>query len=204
MNKYFVFTICLTMLFQVGCQSVNPSPVLQHGNTPISSLIPTETAKPQSTVTLPVPSPTPSIAPKPDATLPSPSVSSKPVYVKAFCTLIGENPIIYVPQGTPVIITWGWEAKTELLVNDYIKSNLTTITLDGKTIEGIKSESVTKNAKSGQPEVAWSSNVGVLEVGNHTITYDVKFAKKIDDGSTTYGPGGKVETMHDVCQVIVR
>jgi hypothetical protein len=31
----------------------------------------------------------------------------EPVYLTAFCTLIGKGPKTTVPQGTPIVITWG-------------------------------------------------------------------------------------------------
>jgi len=118
--------------------------------------------------------------------------------------VIGKDSMTYVPQGTPVIVIWGWEAKTDAQLNAYVENNLTTITLDGKTIEGTVNREVTKNEKSGQPEVAWFSEVGMLDVGQHVITYDVTWKKMVDDGTSTYGPGSKNETLHDECQVIVR
>lgn len=108
-----------------------------------------------------------------------------------------------MPQGTPIIITWGWEAKTEAQVEDFLQNNITIVTLDGHVIEGVKLDGIVKNEKSGQPEVVWYSEVGVLGPGQHTITYDVKWKKMIDDGTATYGPGSPHETLHDECQIIV-
>jgi hypothetical protein len=45
--------------------------------------------------------------------------------------------------------------------------------------------------------------VGILDAGEHVITYDVSWKKIIDDGMNTYGPGGKFETLHDECLIIV-
>ena len=133
----------------------------------------------------------------------STATALKPVYITAFCTLIGKDSKTYVPLDTPIVITWGWEAKTEAHIDEFLQNNITTITLDGKVIEGTLNSEVTKNEKSGQPEVAWFSEVGVLDAGQHVITYDVKWKKMIDDGTTTYGPGSKNETLHDECQIIV-
>jgi hypothetical protein len=127
----------------------------------------------------------------------------EPVYIPAFCTTIGKDSKTYVPLDTPVVITWGWEAKTAAQIDDFVQNNITTVTLDGKVIEGTLNREVTKNAQSGQPEVAWFSDVGLLEAGQHGITYDVKWKKMIDDGTSTYGPGSKNETLHDECQIIV-
>lgn len=128
--------------------------------------------------------------------------SIPPVYIKAFCTLIGGDPIIKVTFGTPVVIIWGWDAKSQKMLDDFIQNNTTIITLDGKVLEGRVNKDVTKTAK-GNPEIAWYADAGILEKGNHVLTYDVTFKKMVDDGSSTYGPGGKVKELHDKCQVVV-
>jgi hypothetical protein len=124
--------------------------------------------------------------------------------VTAFCTLIGKERTTSVSQGTPVIIVWGWDAKTEAQINDHLQNNLTTITLDGKTLNEATQSSVQKNSQTGKFEVTWTVQVGVLDAGQHIITYDVKWDKMIDDGTNTYGPGSKNETQHDECDVIVQ
>jgi hypothetical protein len=108
-----------------------------------------------------------------------------------------------VPDGTPIIITWGWEAKTKEQVDDFVQNNSTTITLDGSVIEGVQVNGIQHNEKSGNPEVVWFSEVGILDAGEHVVTYDVNWTKMIDDGMNTYGPGGKYETLHDECEIIV-
>lgn len=180
MKKSFVLATCLVFIFLTACQTATPFPTLQPSNTPLlaSTPLPTATFSPTSTTV-------------------------KPVNITAFCTIIGKDSKTYVPRGTPIIITWGWDAKTETQINDYLQNNLTTITLDGKVIEGIMSDGIKKNAKSGLPEVVWFSEVGVLNPGEHTVTYDVKWKKMIDDGTSKYGPGSKNETEHDECQIIV-
>lgn len=183
-----VLATCLTFILLVACQSSSPpSPTVQPSATPLA------TATPQPTST-PLPTPTPS--PKP--------TSVEPIYLTAFCTIIGKDSKTTVPQGTPIIITWGWEAKTAAQIDDFLQNNITTITLDGKVLEGTLTDTVTKNAKSGLPEVAWHADVGVLDPGEHKMTYDVKWKKRISDGTTTYGPGGKNETVHDECQIVVK
>lgn len=183
MKKIFVIMACLFFIFLAACQAAAPSPALQPSKTPLP----------------PIPSATPILISTPTFV----STGIEPVNITAFCTLIGKDAKTYVPQGTPVIITWGWEAKTELQISDFLINNITTITLDGIKIEGKQSEGIKKNEKSGQPEVVWYSEVGVLDPGEHRITYDVKWKKMIDDGASTYGPGGKNETVHDECQIIV-
>jgi hypothetical protein len=142
-----VKTCTITILFVIAllltaCQSSTPTPTSQ----PSETTLPSATIAPSSTAT-------------PTAT------AVKPVYITAFCTLIGRDLKTYVPRGTPVIITWGWDAKTETQINDYLQNNITTITLDGKIIGG-KMHDQTKNNK-GLFEVVWLSEVGVLNPGRH-------------------------------------
>jgi hypothetical protein len=176
MKKSFMFVTCAVIVFLAACQSATPMPTLQITEAPISI---------------------PTLPPSP------PSVSIKPVNITAFCTIIGKDSKTYVPRGTPIVIVWGWSAKTETQINDYLENNITIVTLDGKVIDGIQFGGIQKNEKSGDPEVVWYSEVGVLIPGEHTITYDVKWKKIIDDGTSTYGPGSKNETEHDECQIIV-
>jgi hypothetical protein len=126
------------------------------------------------------------------------------VNIPAFCTLAGRDVETVVQAGTPVIIVWGWESKTDQQLQDFLDNNLTTIRLDGKIVEGKLNPEVKVNKRSGNPEVAWSYEAGILAEGRHTITYDVNFKKMIDDGTTTYGPGGKIESSHDECAVTVQ
>jgi len=180
MRSYVITTSFVIALLLAACQPVAPEPTPQPSKTssPPATLVPTLTTAPTAT-------------------------ALEPVYITAFCTLIGKDSKTYVPRDTPIVIIWGWEAKTETQIDDFLQNNITTITLDGKVLEGTLNSEVTKNEKSGKPEVAWFSEVGVLDAGQHVITYDVKWKKMIDDGAATYGPGSKNETLHDECQVIV-
>ncbi len=185
MFKKISFAIVISFALILGSCSSQPAPIIP---------IPPTSTKPLT--------PAPTIIASP--TIVSPTASTgKPVYVTAFCTLIGKEAKTHVSSGTPIIITWGWDAKTEAQINDFLQNNITEITLDGKVIEGIMTDGIQKNQKSGNPEVVWSSEVGVLDQGQHTITYDVKWKKMISDGTSTYGPGSKNETTHDECQIIV-
>jgi hypothetical protein len=181
MRIYVKTTLLVVAILSAGCQSGVLAPTAQ----------PSETSLPPATSV-------PTLAAVPTTS------AVEPVYITAFCTSIGKDAKTYVPRDTPIVITWGWEAKTETQIDDFLQNNLTTITLDGKVIEGTLNSDVTKNQKSGQPEVAWFSEVGVLDTGQHVITYDVEWKKMIEDGTTTYGPGSKIEMLHDECQIIVQ
>jgi hypothetical protein len=151
--------------------------------------IPPATFAPNSTQSVPTPKPTAAIA--------------QPVYVKAFCTLIGKDKKTSVAPDAPVTLLWGWDAKTEAQINDFLENNLTTVALDGKIITGLEQSPTQINAKTGRYEVVWSAAVGLLSPGQHTLLYDVKWKKMITDGLATYGPGGKTETLHDECEIVV-
>ena len=96
-----------------------------------------------------------------------------------FCTLIGKDPVTKVERDRPVIVVWGWGASTESQVQDHLvpSANITTVTLDGKALEGITDGKIIKDSQSGQYKVVWTSLVGVLEPGAHMLTYDVKWKK---------------------------
>ncbi len=193
MNKRLLPVTCLMLVCLVACQPAPPAAAPQPTTVPPAS---PATALPTA-ITLPTATLAPATSAPPTAT------PIAPVNITAFCTLIGRDAKMVVPQGTPVVITWGWEAKTEALVEDFLQNNITTVTLDGKVIEGVRSDGFVKNEKSGQPEVVWHADIGVLSPGPHPMTYDVKWKTMIDDGTTTYGPGGQHETLHDECQIIV-
>lgn len=126
------------------------------------------------------------------------------VDVKAICTLIGQDKITKIQLDTPVNIVWGWNAKTKAQINDFLENNITTITLDGKVIEGYQFGGIIKVESRNDYEVVWISNVGILEPGQHTITYDLRILKKIEDGYNSYGPGTEHETEHDECLIVVQ
>jgi hypothetical protein len=170
------------------------------------SCAPTKTTTPTTTSippTLEELKPTNTSTPNPTYTPAPTNTPVQPVYVKAFCTLIGQDKTTRVPVGTPVIITWGWNAKTETQINDFLANNITTITLDGKVIEGTQTGGIIKVESRNDLEVVWLSAVGILDPGQHTIIFDQKFTKKIEDGSSAYGPGTAHETEHDECLIVV-
>lgn len=181
------FALVLIAVFMSGCA---PAPTRIPPTNPPSPIPLTVTPEPTATLT-------------PSSTTTQTATALNPVHITAFCTIIGKDSKSFVPPGTPIILTWGWEAKTEEQVDDFIQNNITTITLDGKTIEGVQVSGILKNEKSGNPEVVWFAELGVLDIGHYVVTYDVNWSNMIEDGMNTYGPGGKYETLHDECQIIV-
>jgi hypothetical protein len=177
---------------------------------PTPSVPPTALPAPTSAPTpLPLPSATPTAIPTltsaPATSTPEPAATlPQPVVVKAFCTLIGQPKQTDVAANTPVTLVWGWDAKTEAQINDFLENNLTTITFDGQVVTVIKQSPTQINSKTGRYEVVWTSDVGRLSPGQHTILYDVKWKKLITDGANSYGPGSKTETLHDECDIAVK
>lgn len=169
----------------------------------------TPTTQPPSTTTATVPPPIPpTVTATPDASriveTPGPTdLPIKPVDVYPFCTSIGKDKTTRVTVTSPVNIVWGWSAKTEEQVNDFLENSTTTITLDGRVIEGFQSGEIFKNETRNEYEVLWISPIGIMETGQHTITYDVKFTKQVDDGTSLYGPGTAIESPHDECFILV-
>lgn len=167
---------------------------------------PSATPLPAATLPPPLPTPTPALptaTPSPIPATPVPTATLQPIYVRAFCTSIGQSAKTVVPRGKPVTIIWGWGARTEAQINDHLQNNLTTITLDGKALKGEQMGGIQWDGASNQFKVVWGAPVGALEPGQHLVTYDVSWKKKIEDGDSTYGPGGAHEKAHDECQIIV-
>jgi formylglycine-generating enzyme required for sulfatase activity len=195
MKKILVCAIISILILLAACQPAVPVVVPQ--NMP-AALPPTVAVPP------PAEGPTAAAVPTTAAPPPKPTVEAvKPVNILAFCTIIGKDPKTIVKAGTPINIVWGWSAKTEAQINDFLENSITEVTLDGKIIQGKKVEGILKNQTSGDPEVVWAVEVGMLSPGSHKVTYNVKFKKMVDDGTTTYGPGGKTESSPDQCEIFV-
>ena len=183
-----VFGLCMMSL--TAC-SPTKTPPLTATTTGIanSPILPTFTATPDASKIVETPGPT--------------DLPIKPVDVFPFCTTIGKDKTTRVPAASPVNIVWGWSAKTEEQVNDFLKNSTTTITLDGNVIAGYQTGGIFKNETRNEYEVLWTSPIGIMEAGQHTITYDVKFIKQVDDGTSLYGPGTVKESPHDECFILV-
>ena len=180
--------IAFTLLTLAACTTTTPPPSTATA-TPPPPIPPTVTATPDASKIVETPGPT--------------DLPIKPVDVYPFCTSIGKDKTTRVPATSPVNIVWGWSAKTEEQVNDFLENSTTTITLDGKVIEGYQTGNIFKNETRNDYEVLWISPIGIMETGQHTITYDVKFTKQVDDGTSLYGPGTSNESGHDECFILV-
>lgn len=192
MHTKRLVVICGLTIFLAGCQPSAPASAVPVADTPSSA--------PQET-----PTPLPTLQPTPTQTVAPTQLGGAvtPVNINAFCTSIGKPVTTRVAAGSPVNIVWGWSATTEKFVEDFLQYNLTVVTLDGQVIEGKMVEGILHNQTSGEPEVVWVAEVGVLPPGSHMITYDLSFTQVVDDGHTTYGPGTNYKTGHDQCEILV-
>jgi hypothetical protein len=123
--------------------------------------------------------------------------------VNAYCTLIGKPAETKVAQGTTIVLIWGWLAATQEQVQSHIDQSQIVVTLDGQPVTDPRQERI-QATDDGKFTVVWGSNVGILPVGTHTITYSVSWKVQITNGVDTFGPGGKFETQADTCQLTIQ
>ncbi|MBX3082044.1 MAG: SH3 domain-containing protein [Anaerolineae bacterium] len=103
-----------------------------------------------------------------------------------------------------VTIYWTWEARTPEQIQDHIDYGKYEVKLDDKVLENWSNYRTGVRQKQGKLEVIWFVPVGKLTAGEHTIDYKVTWSQKIEDGDTTYGPGGENETDTGSCKFTVR
>jgi hypothetical protein len=75
--------------------------------------------------------------------------------------------------------------------------------LDGQDISTHAPFGIAGNVP-GNFKLLYFAQVGALNPGEHQVIFDESWKKMIDDGTRTYGPGGKTETLHDECEIIVQ
>jgi hypothetical protein len=137
------------------------------------------------------------VTPQPTRTYP------QDAYVYASCTLSGRDKQTHVASGTPVTILWGWKANTAAQLQDYLDSDLTTVTLDGRDIAATAPYGI-ESSTPGNYKLLWFVQLGTsLTPGTHRIVFDEGWKKLIYDGTNTYGPGGQTESRHDECEIVV-
>lgn len=173
----------LFLLLAAACQAATPP-------------VPTETPQPQTaTATY---SATATKLPPPTHTPTEPA----PIYVPAFCTLIGQEVRVTIPAGRPITLWWGWGALTEEQVGDFLDSGTTVVTFDGAEVKGEMQDGISYDEANKQHEVLWMAKLGIVDQGLHRITYFQTFSRKIFDGWEYYGPGTNNETQEDYCEVL--
>jgi hypothetical protein len=151
-----------------------------------------------------VDSPTAESVPAKKTPRPTPTeeeIVQEPLFIPVYCTILGESDTRTVLFGQDINLYWGWLATTEEQVNDFIKNAVFTVTFDGSEIVDVVPSAV--YPKDDAYGVDWVKPLGVLERGEYSTTYLVKFENKIFDGWDYYGPGSDYETIEDSCMLIV-
>jgi SH3-like domain-containing protein len=105
---------------------------------------------------------------------------------------------------SPVTIYWTWEARTPEQIQDHIDYGNYEVKLDGKVLENWQNYRTGVRQKQGKLEVIWFVPIGKLAAGEYTIDFKLSWSQKIEDGDTSYGPGGENETDMGTCKFTVR
>ncbi len=127
------------------------------------------------------------------------ALEKAPAYISVLC---GEETTI-VESGTPVILKWAWGAATKEQVIDHLSFGHHMTTLNGEIIEGELKRGIYKNINFDLYGVSYRSEPLILEPGLYPITHDITWDKMIEDGSSTYGPGGATQAIHRECELII-
>ncbi len=173
-------------------------------------LIALAACQPAATIapTTPAPAATVAVLPSPTATLPPAAKPTDtelpPVYVPALCTLMARPVRSDFPAGHPAILVWGWSAKTEEQVTNYIRVGKVIVTFDGIEISGMQQGGIPYDESARLYKAVWTSNIGIPKSGIHTITYLLTFSAKLFDGFDYYGPGTSREKQEDKCEIDVK
>jgi hypothetical protein len=127
--------------------------------------------------------------------------------VLAYCDLPRFKPTFgnrTINASNTVTIYWTWEAVTPEQMQDHIDYATYEVKLDGKMLENWSNYRTGVRQKQGTLEVIWFVPVGKLTAGEHTIEYKVTWSQKVEDGETSYGPGGEIETDTGSCKFTIR
>jgi hypothetical protein len=172
------------LLMAAACRSVTPAAPTETPQPPTATATssPTENKPPTATLT---------------------PTGSEPVYVLAFCTLMGRERRQSVPAGRPVILYWGWSAATMAQIEDYFQAGKVVVTFDTMEIRGVPKAEIPFDESRKIYIVTWLADIGAPSLGIHVITYTQTFSRKIFDGMDYYGPGTKNEMQKDECEISV-
>jgi hypothetical protein len=123
------------------------------------------------------------------------------IIVPVLCTLKNRPAQRSYHSNTPILFSWGWEAKTEEQIYEFIENNKTIITLDDIVISDGLYYEIRKKAGEELYEVIWARDVGILSIGKHKLIYNVNILKLISDGINVFGPGTDMENLRDECVI---
>lgn len=134
--------------------------------------------------------------------LPTAIASAEPVTINPYCSRFGESPTV-VSASTPIRLVWGWIATEADLVQDHIDAVSYDVIVDGKAVEAEEMSEIFQN-DDGNWVVQWSRVLERLPPGSHFVEQRVSWSRMIDDGWSTFGPGGDIEAEYDFCEIIVQ
>lgn len=110
-----------------------------------------------------------------------------------------------IRAGAEVTIYWTWEASTPEQIQDQLDYGQYEVKLNGQTLDewrnyrtGVHRFSATRF------EVKWLIPVGQLEAGEYTLDYKLTWTQRVEDGTSSFGPGGEQETNVGSCKFTVR
>jgi len=98
----------------------------------------------------------------------------------------------------PIVIYWGWNARTVEQIQDHIRNAQYEVRLDGALITNWADFRAAIRTSSS-PAVYWYVPVGKLSIGQHRIDYKLTWKQAISDGTDKYGPGTPHETEIGSC-----
>ena len=120
----------------------------------------------------------------------------------------GSSSEIIVPAGSPVVLRLGWFFGEENQGDDFLKGQITNITIGGMSIENTDlywSENFSEPFEgAGFLGAYWQyPTIGPLPSGSSLdVEWEVGFSKKVYDGEGTYGPGDTFGGPDRICTII--
>ncbi len=111
-------------------------------------------------------------------------------------------------------IYWTWFARTAEQIQDHLDAATYAVQVERK--EGESWQLVRRlsdydsyrtaltRLPNGRLEVRWFVPIGTLEAGEYRVTYRLTWSRRIEDGFTSFGPGGAEEINTGTCAFRVR
>lgn len=110
-----------------------------------------------------------------------------------------------VNSSNEVTIYWTWEASTPEQIQDQIDYGVYEIKLNGKSLDEWRNyRTAVRRYNATRYEVKWLVPVGQLEAGEYTVDYKLSWTQRVEDGTSSFGPGGEQESNIGSCKFTVR
>lgn len=111
-------------------------------------------------------------------------------------------------------IYWTWYARTVEQIQDHLDAGTYQVQLERRegdswqlvrTLDDYNNyRTALTRAPNGRPEVRWFVPIGTLEVGEYRVNYRLTWSRRIEDGDSSFGPGGAEEINTGTCVFRVR